>query len=538
MNRFLKAHARDTLTRDVRIHFYIALTVLLVVFIAIFVSAFQLGTAESNRVDIVAAAGPATATFDPESYAFADTYRAAFSNKSDAQKWRSLWIAIAVCIAAGAALTVVFHTVVDRLERRIRGEQQDLVASLERQRRNFEAVLEDRKNELKVLAESEKRFRAMVEGSSHGIIVHRDGCPVYANTAIAEMLGYSDAEDILALSSITDFVYVDDVVLIRNQWTRRMQGEEMPEVLGYRWQRKDDTVISVEVRATTIDWDGEPVVLGACYDTTEQKNGEYAVRQNEVRLRRLLETIPYGVQENDIEGTITFSNSAHAAMLGYDQGDLIGKKVWDLEATDKRRRKMRKAVELLVEKQPPPTPYFSEYLTKDGRKIDVRIDWTYIRSQTGHLLGFSSILTDVTDSKRTQQSLERSEEHFRTLSEASVQGITVIQDDRFMFANRAAAKMLGYDDPETLLSLSSVDQIVHAEDRETVRNRRFARLRGEHVPSEYEFRTIARNGGTVWVENRVTTIEWDGKPAIFSIYTDITPRKVAKRSHELADQTA
>jgi len=432
-------------------------------------------------------------------------------------------------------MTAAFHSVLERLERKIRGERDNFEGRLEDQQRQFNAELKGNENKLKTLGESEERFRAIVERSSHGIVVHRDGCPLFANPATAEMLGYDHTDDILALSSIADFIYEDDVVLIRNLWTRRMQGEEMPEVVGYRWQRTDGTVISVEVRATTIEWNGEPAVLAAVYDTTEQKSGEYAVRQSAARLRRLIETIPYGVQENDIEGTITYGNPAIAAIFGYDIDERVGKKIWDFLADDKQREALKENFANLVAEEPTPEPYFSESLTKDGRRIHVRSDWSYIRSQTGHLLGFTSILTDITESKRAQQALERSEAHFRTLAEASTQGITVVQGDRLMFANPAAVQMLGYDSLEAFMRVDSVDEFVHPDDVTFIRNRRLARLRNEDVPHEYVLRLLAVDGRTVTVENRVTTIEWDGEPAVFSIYNDITQRKSTARALELAD---
>ena len=41
---------------------------------------------------------------------------------------------------------------------------------------------------------------------------------------------------------------------------------------------------------------------------------------------------------------------------------------------------------------------------------------------------------------------------------------------------------------------------------------------------------------TVWIENRVTMIEWDGEPAVFSIHNDITERRATERSREHAEQ--
>ena len=98
--------------------------------------------------------------------------------------------------------------------------------------------------------------------------------------------------------------------------------------------------------------------------------------------------------------------------------------------------------------------------------------------------------------------------------------------------------MLGYANPDEFMSISSVDLVIHPDDKAQVRARRLARLKGENAPSEYDLRLISRDGRTVWVDNQVTVIEWDGEPAAFSIYADITHRELAERETELADRVS
>ena len=54
---------------------------------------------------------------------------------------------------------------------------------------------------------------------------------------------------------------------------------------------------------------------------------EEALRASEERHRALIDTIPYGIQENNVDGFITFSNRAHHRICGYDDDELIGKAV-------------------------------------------------------------------------------------------------------------------------------------------------------------------------------------------------------------------
>ncbi len=130
-----------------------------------------------------------------------------------------------------------------------------------------------------------------------------------------------------------------------------------------------------------------------------------SLKQSKENYRLLLETIPYGIQENDLSGIITFSNSAHHKILGYAPGELIGKPIWAFMASVSERENLPAYLATLVKEQPKPTPYFSKNARKDSRIIDVRVDWDYRHNEKGELTGFTSVITDITESKRMEEEL-------------------------------------------------------------------------------------------------------------------------------------
>jgi len=62
------------------------------------------------------------------------------------------------------------------------------------------------------------------------------------------------------------------------------------------------------------------------------------------------------------------------------------------------------------------------------------------------------------------------------------------------------------------------------------------RMKGEPVPSRYEFRLLTIDKSAKWVEINSVIINWNGKPATLNFLTDITERK--KADDELRHQTA
>ena len=55
---------------------------------------------------------------------------------------------------------------------------------------------------MRKLGTSERKYRQLIEGSTQGILIHRDWRPLYANQALAFLLGFDDPEDVLAQNSL------------------------------------------------------------------------------------------------------------------------------------------------------------------------------------------------------------------------------------------------------------------------------------------------------------------------------------------------
>jgi PAS domain S-box-containing protein len=122
---------------------------------------------------------------------------------------------------------------------------------------------------------------------------------------------------------------------------------------------------------------------------------------------------------------------------------------------------------------------------------------------------------------------EEKEPLYRSIWENSVAGLYIVQDGKFKSVNQNAANFAHYA-VDDLIGKKS-DSIVHVEDRMTVR--RYARemLLGVRT-APYSFRIIAKNGDVRWVMETVTTISYEGRPAILGNSMDVTERVLAEQS--------
>ena len=191
----------------------------------------------------------------------------------------------------------------------------------------------------------------------------------------------------------------DDCPVKLSRETGQQQSKEKKTPDGRYWHIKASPVF---------DANGQIVAMvELTLNISEHKRMEDALKKSEVRHRSLVETIPHGIQEIDTKGTITFVNPAHNKIYGYSYQEMIGKSILDLQTSDSAKTELNAYLAKLVEEQPEPTPYIGKNCTKDARVIDVQVDWNYKRDDQGRVVGFISVLTDITEKNRATEALQK-----------------------------------------------------------------------------------------------------------------------------------
>lgn len=123
-----------------------------------------------------------------------------------------------------------------------------------------------------VLAESELKYRQVVENASEAIFVVKGGRFVFLNPATASMIGRSSEE--LMGSRFVKVIHHDDRHMVLDHHRARTRGENPPGAYTFRLVRADGVVRWVEVRAVLIDWQGKSASLKLVSDVTERRKAE------------------------------------------------------------------------------------------------------------------------------------------------------------------------------------------------------------------------------------------------------------------------
>lgn len=118
--------------------------------------------------------------------------------------------------------------------------------------------------------------------------------------------------------------------------------------------------------------------------------------------------------------------------------------------------------------------------------------------------------------------LARSEANLKALVERSPDAMFVQQNGTIRYVNSTLCVLLGYDRAEDLVGRSSIDTLVHPEDRESMREyRAYVDAQGGQPPP-VQLRWVRRDGRTVLVVGQRTAVVFDGAPAHLVIARDVT----------------
>ena len=119
------------------------------------------------------------------------------------------------------------------------------------------------------LADSEVRFRGLVEQSIAGIYVIQDGKLVYVNPRFAEIFGYGSAEEVIGRDALSLVAEKDRETNAENM-RQRIEGEVANVSYQFTGLRKDGSSIEIGVHGARATQDGRPAIIGLMQDISEK----------------------------------------------------------------------------------------------------------------------------------------------------------------------------------------------------------------------------------------------------------------------------
>ncbi|HEX5754225.1 MAG TPA: PAS domain S-box protein [Archangium sp.] len=256
-----------------------------------------------------------------------------------------------------------------------------------------------------------------------------------------------------------------------------------------------------------------------------------ALQESETRFRLAFDEAPIGVALVGLDGRFLRVNNVLCEMVGYSREELTGLTFPAITHPDDVDTDVALARKL-ARGEIPRYQLGKRYLRKDGAVVDTLLSVALVRAPDGAPLYYVSQIEDVTERKRMEEELRRSEAQFRGLMEGLPDGVFIHRGERVAYANRALSSLLGYGDPAALTG-RAISELYPPDDLAAVLERAGALRSGLASPPR-ELRMLHRDGSVRDVETTALQVHFEEQLGIIVIVRDLAERKVAEREREEA----
>ena len=301
------------------------------------------------------------------------------------------------------------------------------------------------------MRQSEEKFAKVFRASPHPIVVSdiESGVVVDANDAFYKTTGYTREEAIGQPARELIWQHPDQ----RDEFISKMRAEGRVQNMEVPIHTKAGELRTGLVSAEIVELAGRRYLLTHALDITERKQASEALRESELRFRRLVQGMSIGVALLDADGGLLHANPAAREILGLTDAEVADPSFWKTG---------------LVGLQEDGTPYPTEErpvlkairtgsalhnllmgVPARGRpqgrwalvNVDPQID------TDGSIRNFIVWFSDVTEQRKADEQLRLLAQAVKSTSEM----ITITDSDgRFTFANRAFLERTGYSEDEVL----------------------------------------------------------------------------------------
>jgi len=295
--------------------------------------------------------------------------------------------------------------------------------------------------------ESERRYHNLIELAQEGVwTIDPNGMTTFVNRKLTEILGFSAEE----MQGQPVFSFADDgnTSILKRHISGLKSGKS--QFFTVTFTKKDGSPVYTRLAASPghDDKGKYAYALFLVSDISELKKADDAVRQSELYYRTLIETSPSGVITITPDGHIQTANAQAVRMLGYKELDeVIGRNLFDYIAPndlEKCNSTLKRAAEKGFTKSTECT-----LISNDSTGFCAELNVSTIRNRDSTISTFVCILSDITERRKAEYLVRKSEEKHRALVEG-ISNIIFTTDlkGKLTYVSPVTKTLLGYDPSE------------------------------------------------------------------------------------------
>jgi PAS domain S-box-containing protein len=283
-----------------------------------------------------------------------------------------------------------------------------------------------------------------------------------------------------------------------------------------------------------------PKIIINSRDITDRQKLELEISKTSELYKKVVNTSPDAILTYTLDGIATFVSDVFLQMFGYQSSDeLVGKSVFSLVSPKDRDRaalNTQKAIPLGGLKN---IEY--ELVRKDGTTFIANVNALILRDNHGNPEGLIAVISDITESKKSQEAVKSHELLLRSVIDSVNAGIFIRDKfSTYLMVNQMFASFTG-NKPEDFVGKNDADfvkmGIYTQQDADRIQSEEKKVWEGHETLNIKEESVIRKDGSTSWFQTQKSPIEVAGHgTCVLGVILDITSRKNDEEQLKIRNQ--
>ena len=380
-------------------------------------------------------------------------------------------------------------------------------------------ITEQKKVE-RLLRESEQRYKSLFENHPHGIMTFDlNGSLLSINAGIETITGHSLSE--LSGQLYLSLILEGEAEKVRHHFYKAI-SEEQHAQYELVFRHKNGELIELKVINIPIIVERQLVgIHGIITDITEINRAQKALGEAKKELEVFWENSTDPIFLINTKGDILKVNAAFEETFGFTEEEMINLKGTIIP--EGMRSDQIRIVEKLLNGETV-NSHDTIRRTKTGETLNIISSYTPVRNAEREIVGATIFYKNVTELKKAEKELQKSQEKYKIITESTFDIITMINPEGLVeYVSPAYENILGY--PRGACIGKSFTANVHPEDA-AILTAKVSSLFDDGRSDSIEIRFLHKDGRSIWMEVSPTPVLENGKVRqVFTISRDITERR-------------